>query len=1251
MEIRGALNQERMREAWSGILNDFDALSLEIPFDSASQTWGARTETELHFVSLEHQHQIVDWVAERSGKALGPGGHLWEAALLSAGEDFHALYVCQHHIISDGLSMLNLVERLSERYRSSPTTMPSGYQEYLQSESTYRASARAEKDRTYWSDYLKDPPAPIELYGQPRTDPSIGLSRVWTDASLALSHKLAETAESSAFKCISPTLSRLVTIATGLVAFLSRACGNSEVLLGIPYGNRNRRFQGTYGLIMEQTFVRAQVEPGESYCSLAKRIKHELLNGIRHGRTCVSDHGLHYATLNMLPSPPTLFGDLPVEVQIGPAPTRVAPSPEATSDLRDTFGIQLFDFEDAPVRVAFDFHTATFDKAFQEKVCDHFNRVLEAMVEDPDLPIDGLSLLDEGERQQVLEMGQGHEEDDAPADIIEQFVLQAEQHPHKTAVYAPDQNLTYSELEQASTELAQSLIQLGLAPGARTALAMPRGARELVAMLAVLKAGAVYIPIDPHHPATRVQIILNDARPDFLIAPSGSPLLAIIPEETKHFALDRVPTSSPQARTQALPQRPQNNPLAYILFTSGSTGNPKGVAVPRSALANFLRSMAHTPGMREEDHLLAVTTTTFDISELELLLPLWTGASVTIADRDTTADPRQLRQVLDSGDFSMMQATPATWRMLLEAGWTGSGKLRMLCGGESLPPELAKALLPCGSELWNLYGPTETTIWSAATQIEPDFDKITIGHPIDSTQILILDSCQKLAPPGVVGEIYIGGAGLAQGYCDRPDLTQKAFISGLLEDPSERLYRTGDMGRLLQDGRFECLGRTDHQVKIRGFRIELGEIESALLEHSDVSTVLATATQQLGSDPTLAVYWIGEASQADLHALAVEKLPHYMLPSAYMRVDEFPLNTSGKIDRRALPEPVLAAEQSSESDLPHNDNEVRLAGLWRELLGVADIGRNTNFFSVGGTSIRIIELRDRAEKEFNTEISLRACFDYPTIAGLARHLDDPRVSNAADAIVSTLRAGAQPEPKLFCLYGVHLYQDLALALPEIQPVLGMHVPISYNPASEPCPSVSDAASRYVDLIREHQPTGPYRLAGLCFGGLVAYEAGRQLEAAGEAIELIALFDTRLPQARRIRPMLRAYSILKAVLTQPRSSFKRFQQRRIDRHGNSRAAGSTTKATSVELPIRGENVEEQARAYADTASPMDTRVLLFRATKEPDPDWLVYDRDFGWSSLAKRVEIFDIPGNHLEIIRSPHSEVVAAAIQKASKSVD
>ncbi|MEE3326742.1 MAG: amino acid adenylation domain-containing protein, partial [Myxococcota bacterium] len=1196
--------------------------------------------------TLANKTDLEKWIDERTTEPLGPGGRLWEAALLSAGADRHVFYLCQHHIISDGLSMINLLERLSERYAGSAPAKPETFAEYLASEAAYVSSEKAQKDRAYWKRYLQSPPPPIQLYGQERTDPSIGLSRVWIDQGEELTLRLRELSERSSFSAMTPALSRLITVSTGLVAFLSRACGNAEVLLGIPYGNRARRFADTYGLLMEQTFIRAQVDLEDTYESLASRVKHELLNGIRHGRCCVSDHDLQYATLNMLPAPPSTFGELPAQARIGPAPTRSNTSRFEGGDLRDTFGIQLFDFESQPLNIGFDFHTGTFNKAVQERVCDHFHRVLLEMAANPTARIDELSLLDEAEKQHILLFGRGHEESAAPLDVVEQFQAQTQSRPDKIAIHAADQTLNYAELDSHSNDLAHRLIEQGLQPGDRVALAMPRGAREVTAMLAILKANGVYMPLDARHPADRIRTILDDARPDYLVAPSDSPLTNLISDKTEHIALDQLHSSGSLATEPPPGIVPDPDSLGYILFTSGSTGRPKGVSVPRSALANFLRSMAHTPGMHEDDHLLAVTTTTFDISALELLLPLWTGATVTIADHDTTADPRRLRAMLDGGSFSLMQATPATWRMLLDAGWNGTKGFRILCGGEALSPEVARRLLNQGADLWNLYGPTETTIWSAAVQIEPDFDKITIGRPIDTTQILILDSQGELLPPGVVGEIYIGGAGLAQGYCDRPELTAKAFVSGLPADPSSRLYRTGDLGRLLEDGRFECLGRTDHQIKIRGFRIELGEIESVLLEHPGVDQVLAKADHGDDGDSSISVYWIGSASQADIQRIAQQKLPHYMLPSADLEMKAFPLNTSGKIDRRALPQAQRSSAPSSPDTLPRNDREVQVAGLWRTLLGVEEPGRDVNFFDAGGTSILIIQLRNRLEEEFGIEISLRACFDHPTVAGLSRYLEQPRASNASDPIVSVLRPGDETKPRLFCLYGVHLYQDLARAMPGTAPVLGIHIPIAYNPAVEPCPSVSDAAGRYVDVIRQHQPRGPYHLAGLCFGGLVAYEAAQQLEAAGEKVEVLAIFDTRLPQARKVRRLARIWSIVRSGLTTPRATLQRLNHRRLLHRASKLPRVSPQEHGLIELPLRGPRVEEQARSYAAEGRTIASKVLLFRATKEPDPEGLVYERDFGWHDLASQLQIFDIPGSHLEIIRKPHSGSVAEQIQRA-----
>lgn len=1247
VEIRGRLDHERMRQAWHETVQDFDALHLRINAHEATQAWGTVNDS-LPFLNLASEDDLHRWVRERVAEPLGPGSRLWESALLSAGADYHAFYMCQHHLIADGLSMVNLMARLSARYEGMSPPAPGLFADYLKSEAAYAKSEKAEKDRAYWTRYLKDPPPPIQLYGQERVDSSVGLARIWLDQTPAITQKLRAVSTLDSFSTLSPNLSRVVTLATAMIAFLSRSCGNSEVLLGIPYGNRTRPFNQTYGLLMEQTFLRAQVQEGDTYESLAARVKQGLVKGMQHGRACVSDHDLEYATLNMLPTPPSTFGALPAEVHIGPAPTRTGTLPERHADLRDTFGIHFFDFENESLRVGFDFHEATFSKALRERVCDHFQRILVAMAESPEELIDSVSLLDEGQRQQVLRAGQGHQEPEPAPDVVAQFRRQVALHADKTAIRAEDYNLTYAQLDMASSRLAQEWLGRGLGAGTRVALAMPRGARELAAMLAILKAGGVYIPIDARHPAERIQTILEDAKPSHLIAPSDSTLGAVLPADTQAVALDTLSLAERTDPLEIAMETPPQGALAYILFTSGSTGRPKGVSVPRSALANFLRSMAHTPGMTDDDHLLAVTTTTFDIAGLELWLPLWTGATVTIADHDTTADPRRLRAVLDTHDFSLMQATPATWRMLLDTGWVASGHLRILCGGEALSPDLARRLLRQTGELWNLYGPTETTIWSTAVQIEPDFDTITIGQPIDETQVLILDDGGNLVPPGVVGEIYIGGAGLAQGYCDRPELTEKSFRKGLLDDPEARLYRTGDLGRLREDGRFECLGRTDHQIKIRGFRIELGEIEAALQSHPGVQAVLATADQRVHDEPAISFYWTGSASLSELQALAQRKLPQYMTPSAYMNLESFPLNTSGKIDRHALPSAQRTSTGTRTENLPRNDREVQIASVWRSVLDLGEVTRDANFFDLGGTSILIISLRDQLERELGVEIPLRACFDHPTVGTLAQYMEEPRAASDSEPIVSWLREGSDTESSLFCLYGVHLYQDLARAISGSTRVLGMHIPITYDPETESCPSVADAAQRYVVQIRRHQARGPYRLAGLCFGGLVAYEAARQLEAAGEVVEVLALFDTRLPQARKVRRIARAFSLLRSGFIHPQDALDRLNRRWLARRTKRTPSPSRRQDGRIELPIRGEKVEEQARSYAVHASPIEARVLLFRATKEPDPEWLVYERDFGWKDLTTQLTIHDIPGSHLEIIQKPHSETVAAAIEQVAK---
>ena len=527
--------------------------------------------------------------------------------------------------------------------------------------------------------------------------------------------------------------------------------------------------------------------------------------------------------------------------------------------------------------------------------------------------------------------------------------------------------------------------------------------------------------------------------------------------------------------------------------------------------------MAHEPGLSETDRLLAVSTTSFDIAGLELFLPLYVGATTVIADRATVMDPRLLRQRLETDDITLMQATPATWRLLLEAGWKSHPKLRMLCGGEAMSGALAERLLAGGGELWNMYGPTETTVWSSLQRIAPGTQRIGIGKPIDRTQLYALDEQRQPVVPDAVGELYIGGHGLARGYRGRPDLTAERFVQNPNGPAGDLIYRTGDLARLLVDGTFECLGRIDHQVKIRGYRIELGEIESVLRGVEDVREVLVVAEDQEG-DPRLAAYWVGKAERDALVGAARRALPPYMVPSSYVRLEAFPLTPNGKIDRKSLPRGTAAPAEAAQLKRPSDDTETRLAAIWCQVLGLDRVGVDQDFFTLGGTSVLAVQICVQIENETGVEIPLASFFESSTIEKLAPYVARVRQVASPDApVIVDLRRSNGGRLPLFCLLGVNLYHDLALALTEERPVVGIHLPFRHVPGIDPRPTVAQMAAGYLALIRQRQSHGPYHLAGLCFGGVVAYEVARQLEALGETVATVAVFDGALPSGIQHRP--------------------------------------------------------------------------------------------------------------------------------------
>ncbi len=596
------------------------------------------------------------------------------------------------------------------------------------------------------------------------------------------------------------------------------------------------------------------------------------------------------------------------------------------------------------------------------------------------------------------------------------FEEQAAQSPNAIAVAHDGQAVTYQALNARANRLARRLRALGAGPEMLVGLCVERSVEMAVGLLGILKSGAAYVPLDPAFPRDRLAMMLADAGVAVLITQDR--LRESLPEhEAFVVSIETIEDDVDGAVESNLPDGAAADNLAYVIYTSGSTGKPKGVAITHGSLSNFLASMRALFPMGASDTLLAVTTLSFDIAALELFLPLVQGARVEIAGRELAIDGKSLALRLEHSDVTFCQATPSTWRMLEAAGWAGAPGLTILCGGESLPRDLADRLIGKGKALWNLYGPTETTIWSSAGQVSPGEAPITIGKPIVQTQLHALDGSMQLVPPGVAGELYIGGAGVAHGYLNRPDLTAERFVPDPFSMvPGARLYRTGDRVRLRSDGTYECLGRLDHQVKIRGFRIELGEVETLLRRHPLVRDAVVVAREDSSGSLELVAYVVSEDGQrlvgADLRRHLLESLPEYMVPASFTTLASFPMTPNGKVDRQGLPEPAVNDPAAAQAYLPpRGPIEEGIAQLWSALLGRPRVGIEDNLFEIGGHSLLATQILARVRDLYGVETPLRDFLERPTVAWLSQRVEQQMREGAGlqtPPIVPVPRSGSAP---------------------------------------------------------------------------------------------------------------------------------------------------------------------------------------------------------------------------------------------------
>lgn len=649
------------------------------------------------------------------------------------------------------------------------------------------------------------------------------------------------------------------------------------------------------------------------------------------------------------------------------------------------------------LRLQLNYNRERFSDTTITQLLAHFYHLIQVLCAQPEQFVSQLPLLPAAERIQLLQTwNQTEITFDLSRTVPDWLHEQAEKTPTATAVSFHDEALSYQELDARSSQLARYLQQLGVTPATGVGICLERSLDMVVSLLAVQKAGAAYIPIDPTYPPERINYMLTDSGAALLL--SQTTLQDLFPTTTVQVIyLDAIRDTVAQ-QTDSFFSTAQPDYLAYLIYTSGSTGKPKGVQIHHRALSNFLLSMQQRLQLTPADHLLAVTTISFDIAGLELYLPLLVGAHIHLADRDMAADGVALTTALS--EITIMQATPATWRMLLAAGWQGSPQLTILCGGEALPRALAQQLVSCGKQVWNMYGPTETTIWSTMQAVNPDDlsaqtvgDVVTIGRPIANTQAFIVDKYLRPLPVGVPGELLIGGAGLAAGYFQRPELTAERFLDLQIildeaQSVTQRVYRTGDLATYLPNADIAFYGRIDHQVKIRGYRIELGEVEHQLLQHEAVRAAIVTAQPDVSGESRLVAYVISTDGNTldthDLRGFLQTTLPDYMLPSRFVTLEAFPLTPNGKVDRQALPTVKTTTAPTTQIYAPpRNETETQLVMLWQNVLNVPQVGIHDNFFELGGHSLLATRLISQVQSQFRIAVPIRRFFENPTIAAFA----------------------------------------------------------------------------------------------------------------------------------------------------------------------------------------------------------------------------------------------------------------------------
>ena len=1184
--------------------------------------------------------RLIDEEADRPfDLASGP---LLRAKLFRLAPERHILLINMHHIVSDGWSMTVFNRELGTFYNAycsgQPESLPQPPLQYLDYAIWQRQQEESlQQQLVYWQEQLSGAPHILELPID-EVRPAVQ-SFQGARYSIDLPPRLGEALKGLAQR---ENVTLFMVMLSAYHLLLHRYSDQDDILVGIPIAGRTQpELEGLIGFFVNSLVIRCRFVPGLGFRQLLAQIRDTTVGAFSHQE-------LPFEKLVEMLAPQRDMSRNPLfQVMFSLQNDALAlPRMEgldvSSPDLgiaKAKFDLTLFISErDKGLCATFNYATDLFNAATIERIASHYLTLLKAIIDNPEQSIASLPLLSDGERAQLARWNKTATDFPKTAGIQQLFEARTQAAPQAVAITDNHSQISYGALNRRANQLAHYLIAQGTARGTLVGLCMERSIDAVTAMLAILKAGCAYVPLDPSHPKERLALIIEDAGLKTVICHTTHQA-SLPPHMSDQLIMDRdwprIATLSDDNPTPAA----DGDCLAYVIYTSGSTGKPKGVCIPHKAV-NRLVTNTNYIALTTDDVVAQAANMAFDAATFEIWGALLNGGRLHIVTKEVLLSQSQFTQDLRAQGITTLFLTTALFNQMIhqDAGAFG-GLKQLLFGGEACDPKRIRECLMKAPprRLVHVYGPTETTTfatWFEVLEVAPDARTVPIGRPIANTTCHVLDANLQPQPIGVIGELYIGGAGVASEYLDRQELSAERFIISPFDD-GDRLYRSGDLVRYRADGALEFVGRNDHQIKLRGFRIEMGEIDAALKSHPLVHDCLTVLREDTPGEKRLVSYVATEPDQtADNQTLSRylrDFLPEYMTPAAFVILDELPLTPNGKVDRQALPVPPSVTTSETVA-APRNPLELHLTKIWEDLLNRSPIGIRDNFFELGGHSLLAVRLFDQIEKHFGKKLPLDTLwFEGATIATLTRILEKEKDTIAWPELVE-IKTGGNMVP-LFCIHtmGGNLfhYYELARTLSPQLPVYGLQARGVYG-KHLPRDNIAAIAADCIKAMRQQQPHGPYRIAGFSSGGIVAFEMAQQLHAAGERISTLALLDCFAPGVKlkgSYRRWLRRFITL--------SGLRQFQERLYYRILQPLGLRRLRQMRTIGEAHRWAHWSYQPVAYPD-------RIDLFVAAESEKK---ATDPLLGWSKIAGGdLMIHPVPGTHGLMVKSPHVEVLAEKLQ-------